>query len=201
MDKRSALETARLALQSVTIHHEIPSDHPIRTEAASQGYHYLRIAVTNMDTGITLNFYTMRPHHGYGPFINDLIADAKWPGELLEKLSVLVADDEIVIDHDDRTNRTSLETTRVYSPFSTEPIRGHGTYNARKIADKQLSGGRKKSGMSDTTKQTYHELVTWYYRAAKSEPDITEREFCRRHGVSRRKLARALNYYASKNRP
>ena len=122
MDKRSALETARLALQSVTIHHEIPSDHPIRTEAASQGYHYLRISVTNMDTDITLSFYTMRPYDGYGPFINDLIALAEWPGELLERLGVHVTDGEIAVSHTDHdTGETPLETMRIYSPFSTEP--------------------------------------------------------------------------------
>lgn len=201
MDKRSALEVARLALESVTTHHEVPSDHPLRTEAKREGYHYLRIAVTNMETDITLSFYTIRPHDGYGPFINDLVALAKWPGELLEKLAVQVARGEIGIEHmSNHVDETPMETTPIYSPFSSETEHYSGTHNARHIADKQLHGGRKKSGISPQTEKAYRDLASIYHKLARIEPDITQREFCKRYGVNRSKLTRALKY-VSKNAP
>lgn len=198
MDKRNALDIARVTLVSATTQREVPSDHPIRAEAASQGYHYLRIAVTNMDTDITHNFYTMRPHHGYGPFINDLIALAEWPGELLERLSVQVSDDEIAVNYAEREidETTHLHTSRIYSPFSTEPIHERGTHSARLIADKQLLGGRpKQKGLSPEKAEEYRTLADYYHKSK-----LSQRDFCIEARVSRRKLGRALKY-VSQNAP
>lgn len=208
MDKRDALEIARIVLQGDTVTHEVPSEHPIRTDAASLGYTYWRIAATNMDTGITFNFYTMRPLDGNGPFINDLIASLKWPRELLENLCVEVATDGMTVYHDGvETDRTPLKTTPIYSPFSTEPVHDFGIHNARLIADKQKSGGRPKlDGYSDETKELYLWMADWYYTACKSNPRLSQREFVRQANDDRitvRTLQRACKYYkeVKKNRP
>ncbi len=172
--RQDKLEVDRLLLLMSFSLNELPPHNEIRQGAKEAGYRYLKVTVTDMDTGEALPpVYTMRQADNFSTLHTALRNAASWPAELLERLH-------------------------------TAPQNADGApsrwYAARLLIDRQTRGGRRKVGMSDATKKGYDRLADWYYKTAEIEPDITEREFCRRANISRSRLTRALRH-ASRNRP
>ena len=172
--RQDKLEVDRILLLMSLSLNELPSRNEIRQGTKEAGYRYLKVTVTDMDTGETMPpIYTMSQRDTLTDLHIALRQAASWPPELLERLH-------------------------------TAPQNADGTpgrqYVARLLIDRQTRGGRRKVGMSDTTKKKHERLANWYYKTAELEPDITEREFCRRANIPRSRLTRALKH-ASRNRP
>lgn len=172
--RQDKLEVDRLLLLMSLSLNELPAHNEMRQRIGEAGYRYLKVTVTDMDTGETLPpLYTMSQTDKLSELHAALRAAASWPAELMERIK-------------------------------SAPQNADGTparwYAARLLIDRQTRGGRREAGMSDTTKKAYDHLADWYYKTAELEPDITEREFCRRANVSRSRLTRALKH-ASRNRP
>jgi|CXWK01.1.fsa_nt_gi hypothetical protein len=176
MSKRDDIEGARIIQEMHLYYMEMTASNPARVLAKQHGYRYLRITITDVETGEVMgSAYTMRRHSEGPTLLRSLAKAAAWPRNLLDKLHVIAL-------------AGGRELTR-------------GPQSARLIADRQKLGGRQKqSDISEDVKKRYLSLAKWYYEVSESEPDITEREFCRRANIPRSRLTRALKH-ASRNRP
>jgi len=172
--QRDKLEADRLLLLMSLSLNEMPPHNEIRQGIKEAGYRYLKVTITDMDTGETFPpLFTMRQTDNLSDLHTALREAASWPAELLERVRS--------------------------APQKTDGTPGRW-YAARLLIDRQTRGGRQESGMSDATKKRHEDLAEWYYKTAEIEPGITQREFCTRANVGRGRLSRALRY-VSKNRP
>lgn len=169
------LEVARLLhIISLTLN-ELPPNNEIRQGTMKAGYRYLRITVTDMDTGQELPpIYTMRQSDTLSDFHVGMLSLARWPKELLDRLNTRSQNNDGTLGREQ---------------------------SLRLVINRQTRGGRpKQEGPSSKKQAEYRQLADWYHKTAAIEPKLTEREFCRRANVKRSKLTRALRY-ASKNAP
>ena len=139
--------------------------------AESQGYHYLRIRVEDMNSGeeVLGPFYTFRKWDEQGKLCEDLERIAAWPRELLGALRIRMSvSGEVWFDG----NTTELQ-----------------------VYDKQWGGGRPKQ--DSVSKKKSEEYASIYRSFMKS--GLSQRQFCAEYGIARSKLQRAITHQTKTN--
>lgn len=141
--------------------------------AKRQGYQRIKITITDADTGeyIACRQTYQRPEN-IQSLIDKIIDLITLPSELFEDIPFLY----------DSDGTEEFDTT------------------TQRILDKQILGGRPAGVGNKGTAERYRTIVNMYRKAVEIDDCLSQDEFCREYGISRKTLGNALKF-VSKNPP